>query len=465
MGALAAGLTVGHRIAFDTWWHLAAGRWMVTERAVLRADPFGQSTLGEAWTLPSWAADVLGWLVVDRGGLTVLVILSVLSLGTAVAGVGLLTRGPALVRIGLLVPVAVTVSNRGHTRPEVVTILLTVAVLLLLRAARERPDLRWWFVPIATVWANLHAGFIVGFAIVGIDLVGRALADRRVPWMADRRTIAMLAVAVAGVALLNPYGPRLWRYPFQTVDLEALRVLVLEWQPLLSAPTLTVMCGISALLVLAGAGLARRLPDATGILLLLVFGALALSALRNAALFTIVAAPVAGDLWSVAARRLRPGGAAEHSVDAWIGRVVVVVGVAFFVLRLPSASPAALRTSVQGTAPVAALAASSVDGPLHVGPVFNAYEFGGWLIWSGIAPYVDGRSDLYGDERLLAYLATARAEAGWQETLAEAGVCTLLVKPDAFLRAAALDDGWQEPHVDATAVVLTDPDCPSRSAG
>jgi hypothetical protein len=31
------------------------------------------------------------------------------------------------------------------------------------------------------------------------------------------------------------------------------------------------------------------------------------------------------------------------------------------------------------------------------GPVFNDYESGGYLIFSGIAPFMDGRAGMYGD--------------------------------------------------------------------
>ena len=32
------------------------------------------------------------------------------------------------------------------------------------------------------------------------------------------------------------------------------------------------------------------------------------------------------------------------------------------------------------------------------GPVMNAYNFGGYLIFRGVAPYIDGRLELYGEE-------------------------------------------------------------------
>jgi hypothetical protein len=87
---------------------------------------------------------------------------------------------------------------------------------------------------------------------------------------------------------------------------------------------------------------------------------------------------------------------------------------------LPSASPAA--RSCRSTAawpsslgsssarqssaitPAAALAAAAAH---HVeGPVFNDYNFGGYLIFSGIEPFIDGRY-FYGDAFIKRYFDAA----------------------------------------------------------
>lgn len=52
-------------------------------------------------------------------------------------------------------------------------------------------------------------------------------------------------------------------------------------------------------------------------------------------------------------------------------------------------------------APKAALAAVARHGV--AGPVLNDYNFGGYLIFSGIAPAVDGRVDMYGEDFVKRY--------------------------------------------------------------
>ncbi|MGN5478967.1 hypothetical protein ACTMU2_24310 [Cupriavidus basilensis] len=46
------------------------------------------------------------------------------------------------------------------------------------------------------------------------------------------------------------------------------------------------------------------------------------------------------------------------------------------------------------------------------GPVFNSYNFGGYLIFSGIAPIIDGRADLYGDDFVRRYVEAYSGNAG-----------------------------------------------------
>src|SRR5213592_4456661 len=38
----------------DIYWHLAAGRWMIEHRALVRADPFTVSGLGRPWLDVHW---------------------------------------------------------------------------------------------------------------------------------------------------------------------------------------------------------------------------------------------------------------------------------------------------------------------------------------------------------------------------------------------------------------------------
>src|SRR5207237_7650261 len=53
-----------------------------------------------------------------------------------------------------------------------------------------------------------------------------------------------------------------------------------------------------------------------------------------------------------------------------------------------------------------------VPAALRSQPVFNDYSMGGPLIMQGIAPAIDGRADMYGDDFTFAHLAMQRGDVG-----------------------------------------------------
>ena len=55
-----AGLAIGlHKLDdFDTWWHLAAGRWIATHHAVPVTDTLSHTVRDHAWVNMQWLFDL-----------------------------------------------------------------------------------------------------------------------------------------------------------------------------------------------------------------------------------------------------------------------------------------------------------------------------------------------------------------------------------------------------------------------
>src|ERR1700743_932262 len=43
----------------DTWWHLAAGGWMLDHQAALRSDVFSFTLAGQPWDAQEWLSEIL----------------------------------------------------------------------------------------------------------------------------------------------------------------------------------------------------------------------------------------------------------------------------------------------------------------------------------------------------------------------------------------------------------------------
>ena len=85
------------------------------------------------------------------------------------------------------------------------------------------------------------------------------------------------------------------------------------------------------------------------------------------------------------------------------------------------------------------MALAAVPPELRAEPVLNKYRFGGYLIWSHVRPFMDGRADMYGDAMLGLYRKLAAGDpATVEETLARYRIAWTIFAPDAGI-VATLD--------------------------
>jgi hypothetical protein len=112
-----------------------------------------------------------------------------------------------------------------------------------------------------------------------------------------------------------------------------------------------------------------------------------------------------------------------------------------------------LEAPLTGRDPAAAIAA--IPPALRAQHVLNAYGFGGYLIRSGIAPFIDSRAELYGDAFLDRYNALlAGRPADVAATLAQYDIGWTMLSPGTPLAASmAAMPGWHRLYADAVAVI------------
>jgi hypothetical protein len=71
-----------------------------------------------------------------------------------------------------------------------------------------------------------------------------------------------------------------------------------------------------------------------------------------------------------------------------------------------------LKTQLEKNLPMQAVEAVQAKG--YAGPLFNDYDWGGYLIWALHMPVsIDGRQNLYGDERINRSIKTWDGEPDW----------------------------------------------------
>ena len=90
------------------------------------------------------------------------------------------------------------------------------------------------------------------------------------------------------------------------------------------------------------------------------------------------------------------------------------------------------------------------------GNLLNSYAWGGYIDWEipEARVFVDGRTDLFGDEVLSNWLKIIRTEDGWQEAMKSWKIDAVLIEPDLPIVDALKNEGWKTQYQDDHSVLL-----------
>jgi hypothetical protein len=443
----------------DVWWHLKTGQYIAEHKSVPHTDPFSYTRAGQPWVAHEWLTEILLYELERATGFGGLIV--VFSAVLCAAFFVLYLRcGPAPYLAGVVTLCAAwATAPVWGVRPQVLSLLLTSLWLLILERSEHAPKLLWWTLPLTLLWVNLHAGFALGLVLSALFLAGELVehllerAHRSAPRLRFAALILLLDLLIVP---LNPNGLRMFSYPVETLRSAAMQSYIAEWaSPNFHHaehwPFLLVVLGTFA--VLSWFRREARLRD---LLLLVVSLYAALCSIRMTPLFVLIAAPLVcqrlGEWLASRSQRSRP--ASAQLLNATI--VLAMAAFAGFhtvhvIQRQPQAEmqrfPARAAAFLQTHSPSA--------------PIFNHYDWGGYLIWKlypGTRVFIDGRADLYGKPLLDQFADTYQFKGDWQQTLHQWRIDTVLVPVDSALATGLRSSpGWIVAYEDPQAVILTAP--------
>lgn len=461
----------------DMLWHLRAGEWQWQNAQILRTDYFSTSRYGESWINHSWLSQYILYGAYRIAGYIGLSLYTAILATAGMAFVYRQSNASVIVRAFVIVLAASAAALFWSPRPQMMSFFFSTIVLYLLWLYRVRSIDRLWFIPLLMVlWANLHGGFAIAFELMVLALIGElahwlfesvlkgAYADVPSVTAAIREDLkpvfrlVVIGLVSAAAISLNPYGPRMLLYPFDTVGMQALKGIQ-EWSsPDFHSPStwpfIWLLLGAFALV-----GLTPRRLDWRDAVMVAGMAYASLLAGRNIATFAVVVSPlvmthlddfITGAGVSFNLNR-RPQGVL--AAINWLILLLCVAAVA--VKGYAALSDETIQSARDEFLPVAAARyLETHDVPQ---PVFNSYNWGGFLIWEARSylVYVDGRTDLYNDDILLDYLFTHAAQPGWQERLDETGANSVIIEPSSPLaQVLALTEGWLVAYEDDFAVIF-----------
>lgn len=430
----------------DTQWQITVGQWILDHHAVPHTDLYSFTMRGQPWISTQWLAQVLYAEVYAWFGWAGPVVLAASASAATFALlarylVRRLSEGTALIFVAVALALS---APHLLARPHVLALPIMVAWIGELIAAadrREAPSL--WLLPLIALWANLHGGFVFGLmmiAPIALDGVINADATDRVRLSVRWAMFAALALAASG---LTPYGWESLLASRKILSLGHALPLIIEWH---AADFTTLHPFEICLLGAIGLALYRGItlpPVRIVILLGLVHMALAQSrAAEILALLAplVVAAPLAPQIGCTGTLA---------SPKATRGMLAGFV----FVLMAATLTFAAMHRFAPNTTNSPVQAVTELK-KLSVGRVLNDYDFGGYLIASGVAPFIDGRTELYGEKFFVDHNTALIEPDGLFHLLDEYRIeATLLRTQSAAAQLLDHVDGWQKIYGDEIATI------------
>ncbi len=381
----------------DTFWHLAAGNWIIDHRAIPHTDPFSYTFAGKPWLAHEWLSELLmagvfrlcGWsglalLTAGAGGLTVYLVARVASRWLG----GLALWLTVLLGLGMIAPHLLV-------RPHILVLpLLALWCGELVEARTENRRPGWWMVPVMVLWANMHGSFLFGLCLIGPFALEALLAASH----GERRSVVIgwggFGLAALVASLLTPHGFEGLLFPVKLLIMPGITG-VMEWAPSdFSRPSMLEIGLLGAVFVIIRQ---RAEVPLIRLLILLALVHLTFKHSRQEIMLgllgvLLLAEPLGRTFTGSMNGKL---GLKHWTRPAMVFAGVVVVGLAILRLVLPVGEPRTANT------PAEALAA--VPEALRRQSVFNHYDAGGYLIWKGVRPFIDGRTDMYGADFFATY--------------------------------------------------------------
>jgi hypothetical protein len=388
----------------DLWGHLRFGQAFIAGRHLLHQDTYSYSAAGHRWRDHEWLAEVVMALVYNAAGVAGLKLWKFACTATAllfVADTEAVTGAPVTIQLAILFAAACGFLLQAQFRPQMFSLVLLGALLVLLARDNYRRDARLWLaVPLMALWANLHGGFFIGIAALALYSAVAALGDLAAGagWRRGAQ-LSLQTVAAAAATLANPYGVGMWETVAHALRNPYTRNVVKDWQPFWwamlaqwhSAPSGVVLYLAVIAMVVALAVVLVAAPHADDLPLVAVAAMMALATIlsvRNMALAAMaVSGPLARHLAMLRARYAGPS-AASWRPASHLAMLVLACAMALGGGLFSS------RLARDRAYPSAALAFMNERG-LH-GNVLCEFGWGEYLIWHA-APedkvFIDGRYD------------------------------------------------------------------------
>ena len=452
----------------DVWWHLRVGRWMVENGKLPSVDLFTHTVPTHVWTDHEYLTEVLMWLLYSAIGFTGLAIAFGLITWAGFWLIYRQVRRQPFVIVGLGLALAALAGwPIWGPRAQMITFALSCLELYWLQGYLSGRSRALNFFPLVmALWANLHGGWVIGFAWLGVALVAELVGwawDRSNPaHRAHVRFLAIITAASLVAVLATPHGLSLYLYPFQTQGSVAQQKLIVEW----FSPDFhqIYLRPFEAMVFIVIAGFALRRPRLYDFLLTMASLGLAFQSVRHVALFVAAATPAMISSYSEYWRELATS---RRWTFPPLARPLfaVTTAIVLLVVTLVGAIKidADINPSVQQKLDASSYPIGAADwlaAHPEVGTrMFNQYGWGGYLAYRFYPDpnrkvFIFGEAAVMGDPLLNQYNNVQNLRPDWKQILDQYHVDYVIFNTgEALSNVLATQPEWSLAYEDPVAVI------------
>ena len=468
----------------DTGWHIRTGQWILENHRVPFQDLFSFSKPGGPWYAWEWLADIILAGLYGLGGLRAIALAAILLISATFTLVYFLARRKSNPVIAIVATMAGAAAASVHwlARPHLFTLFFVAVFYLVLERVREgKRSLLWLLVPATVLWTNLHGGFFVGIIMIGTygagEIFSVLLSADHAGWQEKaRRAAGYFACALVCLvsSLANPYTWRLHKHMLDFLGDSYYGQHIMEYMSISFHHPLAIFFEA----ILLGGALASAWYVSQGRytepLLYLVWAHGALLASRNIPIAMILAAPMVAEIAALAVRRLP-----QLNVAGWVRSMGARLNGVIERMGETDALPRTHAISALGVLMTAALIwapnppkrfraefdpksfpAGAIDtlAQIPAARIFTFDQWGDYLIYR-LYPaqkvFVDGRCDYFGTEFEKKVEGVVTVNHGWDKTLAQFGVDTILMPPGSPLTGVLKESSrWRVVYDDGVSLVF-----------
>lgn len=435
----------------DTLWHLKAGEWILSHRAVPVTDPFSWSAPGAPWVAHEWLFEAALAAVAKTNPMGIAIFSTVLIMAGLFAYWKLIRAATSFETTAAVFYIFALIMLQASwsARPQIAGYAFFIVTLYLLYTGRKQPVKIWLLPVVFLLWANCHASVILGLGIVGLATALSFIPEfetdnlKHIPGNWKKLILVFTTCLFASVA--NPHGVNLWFYAFKVSTDHAYKEII-EWQPPVSL-YFTTLIFLTLVIVVAFTAVRKNKADLLifVVALLTLFGTM--TSIRHFFYFVMV--------WMILSAQLV--GKLEFprkTISTFVGLLAVVFLIKLFVYGWVGSDTRLLAEK-------AGWPVKAVDWleEHHADKVFNHYNFGGYLIYRGIPVFVDGRADMYhmaGTEKdaFIDHNHFQNFKEPPEEILEKYDANYVLFPSDAPQMHYLKKSGWQEVYNDNKSAIL-----------